>query len=65
MTIRTLLLLAATGAVACSPRPESRDSAPPPPTVTDTATMARPDTMLRTDTTLRDTSRMSPTTPAR
>ncbi len=67
MTSRTLLLLSVTSLVACSPRPESRETPPPPtttmPSSTDTSTM-RPDSM-RTDTTLRDTSRMAPTTPAR
>jgi hypothetical protein len=64
MIARSLLLLSATAVLACSPRPESRETPPPPATTTpDTASM-RVDTM-RTDTTLRDTSRMAPTTPAR
>jgi len=65
MIARSLLLLSATAMLACSPRPESRETPPPPTTTTpsDTTSM-RVDTM-RTDTTLRDTSRMAPTTPAR
>ena len=67
MIARSLLLLSATAVLACSPRPESRETPPPPatttPSTTDTTTM-RADTMRR-DTTLRDTSRMAPTTPAR
>ena len=63
MIARSLLLLSATAVLACSPRPESRETSPPATTTPDTASM-RVDTM-RTDTTLRDTSRMAPTTPAR
>ena len=64
MTSRTLLLLSVTSLAACSPRPESRET-PPPPTMSDTATTRVDTARMAPDTTHRDTSRMAPATPAR
>lgn len=67
MTARMMFLTGvAMSLAACSPRPEKRETTPPPPSAVDTS-MSRPDTMTtRPDTMRRDTSKMAPSsTPTR